>query len=75
MAGQKMGTVRRNSFLTGLSGQEEEELGKGAGRGGSFEREAEGSAEDTDRNGAEVMDMRGRETLNVKPVMLNRVRV
>ena len=28
MAGQKMGTVRRNSFLTGLSGQEEEELGR-----------------------------------------------
>ena len=39
MAGQKMGTVRRNSFLTGLSDQEEEELGKGAGRESSFERE------------------------------------
>lgn len=43
MAGQKMGTVRRNSFLTGVSSQEAEEPEKGAGRGGSFE-----SGTDTD---------------------------
>lgn len=41
MAGQKMGTVRRNSFLTGVSGQEAEEPKKGAGRGGSFESETD----------------------------------
>ena len=38
---QKMGTVRRNSFLTGVSGQEAEEPEKGAGRGGSFESETD----------------------------------
>ena len=31
--------------------------------------------EDTDRNRAKVMDARGRGKLNVKPAMLNRVRV
>ena len=45
------------------------------GKAALRERETEGSVEDTDRNGAKVTDVRGRVKLNVKPAMLNRVRV